>query len=86
MSRYFTIAKYRLTLEAGEKGLLLPPYKGSTLRGGFGNAFRRISCALKEANCGKHNVWRASFLVAYFLHHRLRYPLHAKDRAIPGAF
>jgi hypothetical protein len=51
MSRYFTIAKYRLTLEAGEKGLLLPPYKGSTLRGGFGNAFRRISCALKEANC-----------------------------------
>ncbi len=51
MSKYFTIAKYRLTLEAGEKGLLLPSYKGSTLRGGFGNAFRRISCSLREANC-----------------------------------
>jgi DNA polymerase len=40
----------------------------------------------RTRNLPEHDVWRASFLVAYFLHHRLRYPLHAKDRAIPGAF
>ena len=31
--------------------LLLPPYKGSTFRGGFGHAFRRITCALKGKEC-----------------------------------
>lgn len=29
----------------------LPPYKGSTLRGAFGAALRRISCALKRKDC-----------------------------------
>ena len=32
--------------------LLLPPYKGSRFRGGFGHAFRRITCALKGKECG----------------------------------
>ena len=31
--------------------ILLPPYSGSTLRGGFGHAFRRIVCALKGKEC-----------------------------------
>jgi len=31
--------------------ILLPPYFGSTLRGGFGHAFRRIVCALKGKEC-----------------------------------
>ena len=30
---------------------LLPPYKGSTLRGGFGHALRKISCALRRQDC-----------------------------------
>ncbi|WP_027365622.1 CRISPR system precrRNA processing endoribonuclease RAMP protein Cas6 [Desulfotruncus alcoholivorax] len=47
----FKIAKYELMLEAGEQGLYLPPYKGSTLRGGFGNAFRRIACAQRAQEC-----------------------------------
>ncbi len=34
-----------------EEPLILPAYKGSTLRGGFGNAFRRIVCALKSREC-----------------------------------
>jgi CRISPR-associated endoribonuclease Cas6 len=31
--------------------LILPSYKGSTLRGGFGNVFRKIVCALKKTDC-----------------------------------
>jgi len=31
--------------------ILLPPYAGSTLRGGFGHAFRRIICAFKGKEC-----------------------------------
>jgi hypothetical protein len=29
----------------------LPAYKGSTLRGSFGHAFKRVTCALTEADC-----------------------------------
>jgi len=31
--------------------IVLPEYKGSTLRGGFGVAFRRVVCALKKNDC-----------------------------------
>ena len=43
----FRIAKYRFTLEPLEE-LLLPPYKGSTLRGGFGSVFKRTVCFQKD--------------------------------------
>ncbi len=42
--------KLRLTIEAIDT-LYLPNYKGSTLRGGFGNVMRRVVCALKRENC-----------------------------------
>ncbi len=42
--------KFSLTIEAVEE-LHLPYYKGSTFRGGFGNMFRRIVCALKRQDC-----------------------------------
>lgn len=29
----------------------LPPYKGSTFRGGFGNVFRRVVCVIKQNEC-----------------------------------
>jgi len=47
----FFFARYRVILEAGERGLLLPPYKGSTLRGGFGRVFRRIACSQRDEEC-----------------------------------
>lgn len=34
-----------------EENIFLPSYKGSTLRGGFGHAFKRIVCALKNKEC-----------------------------------
>jgi hypothetical protein len=45
------VAHYRLTLEAVES-LDLPPFKGSTLRGGFGAVFRRKLCVQpRTQNC-----------------------------------
>ena len=42
--------KFVFSLEAREP-IILPSYKGSTLRGGFGNAFRRVVCALRRDDC-----------------------------------
>ncbi|GER94302.1 CRISPR system precrRNA processing endoribonuclease RAMP protein Cas6 [hot springs metagenome] len=42
--------KFSLAIETIEE-IHLPYYKGSTFRGGFGNAFRRIVCALKRQDC-----------------------------------
>ena len=46
-----TAAKFQFTLGVRES-MFLPPYKGSTLRGGFGGVFRRIACSQKQlADC-----------------------------------
>ncbi len=34
-----------------EEDIQLPTYKGSTFRGGFGVAFRRVVCALRRQDC-----------------------------------
>ncbi len=31
--------------------IILPPYKGSTLRVGFGYAFKRVVCAIRDKEC-----------------------------------
>lgn len=51
MFEHFRLARYRITIRAGEKGLFLPPYKGATFRGGFGQVFRRIVCSTREKEC-----------------------------------
>lgn len=51
MFAFFKLARYRVTISAGQQGLLLPPYKGAVFRGGFGSVFRRVACALREREC-----------------------------------
>ncbi|RJX27676.1 MAG: CRISPR system precrRNA processing endoribonuclease RAMP protein Cas6 [Dethiobacter sp.] len=52
MFENFQLARYQVTITAGKFGLSLPPYKGSTFRGGFGQVFRRITCSVRQAECG----------------------------------
>lgn len=46
----FKLAKYKFEITSEEK-IILPIYKGSTLRGGFGQIFKMIFCLNKEKNC-----------------------------------
>lgn len=47
-----TAGRFQFALKVREP-MILPPYKGSTLRGGFGSAFRRFCCGQKQlAECG----------------------------------
>lgn len=43
-------ARFIFTMTVQEP-MILPPYKGSTFRGGFGNAFRRIACSRRRQDC-----------------------------------
>lgn len=46
----FTAAQYRFALRTREP-LLLPPFKGFALRGGFGYAFRKAVCSTRRNEC-----------------------------------
>jgi len=46
MLDHFRVSRFELTLAALEP-LRLPSYKGSTFRGGFGHAFRKVACPLR---------------------------------------
>ncbi len=50
MNIKFPFKKFEFQI-APQEPLILPSYKGSTLRGGFGNAFKRIVCAIKSKEC-----------------------------------
>lgn len=47
-----TIGRFGFSLKPLEP-IILPAYKGSTLRGGFGHAFKRVVCALKKNDCAE---------------------------------
>lgn len=49
--RDFTLEQYEIILAAGKEGLLLPPYKGSTLRGSFARVFQRLVCVKRGEDC-----------------------------------
>ena len=46
----FRLARYRVILTALST-IVMPPYAGSTLRGGFGHAFRKMVCTQGPINC-----------------------------------
>ena len=46
----FTLSLFSFVLKA-DSDLQLPVYKGSTLRGGFGHAFRRACCTVRKKDC-----------------------------------
>lgn len=50
MLRHFSAHRYLFSLTAVDT-LKLPEYKGSTLRGGFGHAFRKVVCTFKGKQC-----------------------------------
>src|SRR3990170_3658124 len=47
----FKFARFQFVLKALDS-LRLPVYKGSTFRGGFGHAFKKVVCVHRERNCG----------------------------------
>jgi hypothetical protein len=47
----FRLARYRFHIQAGERGLDLPPFKGSALRGVMGRVMRQMSCADPDWQC-----------------------------------
>ena len=46
----FRLTCYRITLTARER-IQMPPYAGSTLRGGFGQVFRKMVCTQGPIDC-----------------------------------
>ena len=64
MLSQFRVARYRFQLQALED-TRLPRYKGGTLRGGFGNVFKRAVCAYRD--------WRARDCAACPLRSRCAY-------------
>jgi hypothetical protein len=54
----FCYSRYRVTLIPGER-TDLPAFLGSTLRGAFGAAFRRLCCTQGRDVCGDCLLWRA---------------------------
>lgn len=59
-----TLSRYRFTLSADDP-MLLPPYKGSTLRGGFGHAFKRMVCFQPEVRTCSECLLRNTCPYAY---------------------
>jgi hypothetical protein len=50
MLKSFRLSQYRIILKAKEP-ILMPQYSGSTLRGGFGHAFKKIVCTKGLIEC-----------------------------------
>jgi CRISPR-associated endoribonuclease Cas6 len=46
----FKVARFEFCIQATDR-LSLPEYKGSAFRGGFGHAFKKVVCALRNKEC-----------------------------------
>lgn len=69
---------YRIRIRAKEE-IHLPAYKGSTFRGAFGVAFKRVVCALRKADC-KDCLLNSRCVYAYIFESRPEGNLHVFGR------
>jgi hypothetical protein len=63
MFEHLTVARLVFRTRARDD-LDLPTYKGSTLRGGFGQALKRVTCALRNQEC-RHCLLRERCVYLY---------------------
>ncbi len=61
----FPFERFRFTIKVASL-MVLPPYKGAVFRGAFGNAFRRVVCAVPRADCAACLLRRQCLYVAFF--------------------
>lgn len=58
-----------------ESDAILPPYKGSTFRGVFGHALKKVICALKKQECGECLLKeRCIYTLVFETKHALKIP------------
>jgi len=58
------IGIFEFYLRAIER-ILLPPYKGSTIRGGFGNVFKKVVCTIKNNKMCNNCILRERCIYSY---------------------
>ena len=61
----FPFERFRFTIKVTSL-MVLPPYKGAVFRGAFGNAFRRIVCAVPRTDCAACLLRRKCLYVSIF--------------------
>ncbi len=62
---HFPVARYRLEFQV-ETPISLPEYAGSTLRGAFGHALRRLACVTRLPSCDPCALYRTCLYPAIF--------------------
>jgi hypothetical protein len=78
------LSKHRFTIKP-QKELILPPYKGSTFRGGFGHAFRHAVCMEREEECGGCSL-RSKCVYSYVFETSVSHEGKQHDTDVPHLF
>ena len=82
----FAFERFRFTIKVSSL-MVLPPYKGAVFRGAFGNAFRRIVCAVPKADCATCMLRLKCLYVSIFEHPPpANYPDAAKFSTAPAPY
>jgi CRISPR/Cas system endoribonuclease Cas6 (RAMP superfamily) len=81
----FAVARYRFEAKVHQP-FTLPWYAGSTLRGVFGNALRRLCCMTKMKVCDGCPLYRSCPYPQVFEHPVPRQPLSQKFSAVPNPY
>ncbi len=75
----FTLSRFKFTIQLNKSGIL-PPYKGSVIRGALGHALRDIACKRKTTSCqGCEHISSCLFV-------KLFKPDQKKGMSIPASY